>query len=135
MAVYPTKGVIHPSKLFLSLYFTTGSILFMTLTWTVSSMLRIICERVSIEPNRLQNCYRLIYGLINELSHCFGPFLLIMVAFFFVWTINGSFHVIVGFREKGADVDILLNLLVQLVVFPFFVLLLFLPNRIEQEVC
>lgn len=106
----------------------------MILGFVVICILCILRHRDPMELNQVHRTYLLVYDLVNQLNRCFGPILLVLVIFFFIWTINGSFHVIIGFREKGTDVGVMTTLAVQLVVLPYFLSMLYIPNRIKMEV-
>ena len=76
-------------------------------------MLRIIAHRIGEIDNvgdgrgrlslvlQWQRCYRLVYGLVDEINRSFGLILLVMVIFEFIWMVNAFFITALEFKNMG----------------------------------
>lgn len=127
-------SVVHPSKYVFSFYLISGAFLFAKIGWITSYMLRSLRQQGSIDLERSQRCYVHIETLVDEMSRCFGPYLMVIVIMFFSWNINGSFYLVVSFSENGADPKILVACVMQFSLLMVFFFLLCIPNRIKREV-
>lgn len=131
---FHSKNMVHPIKLLLSMYIPAGCFLFMALGWTVSAMLRIVRQQKPIHLNKWQHFYGLIGELMDQINDCFGLFLLSTIFMMFVWNVSGLFSALVAFWENRAGTGILITVLVQLIILPFFFVLLYAPHCIKKEV-
>ncbi len=116
------------------MYIPAGSFLFMAVGWTASAMLRIIRQQKPIHLNKWQHFYGLIGQLTDQMNECFGLFLLSTIVMMFVWNVSGLFSALVSFWENKAGTGILITLLVQLFILPFFFALVYVPHCIKKEV-
>jgi len=111
----------------------------MTLGWTISTVINILGKRthllVSDNNDRWCRCYGLIVKLISLLNVSFGPCLLLVLLFYFIFLVNGSFIALVGFRERGLLDEAALSVaILEITLFAFFLIFLYIPHRIIQEV-
>ena len=91
------------------------------------------CAVKSIERWRI--CYCLIGKLVDQLNRCFGIILLMLIAFYFVWCVGGSFFAFVTVRDKKVeDAGIVLFFIIQLVSLPILITVLSLPHQIKRKV-
>jgi len=113
LVFYPTAGFHLPIKVVFFVYLTTGIIVFVTLGWLLFTMLSILASKIDMALERShsfglgsqmdgwQACYHMICNDVNELNSCFGFCVLVFLIFSFIWTINGTFVVLMEFIVKG----------------------------------
>ena len=116
------------------MYIPAGCFLFMAVGWTASAMLRIIRQQKPIRFNQWAHFYGLIGELMDQINECFGLFLLSAIVMMFVWNVSGLFSAVVALWENKAGTGILITLIVQLFILPFFFVLLYVPHCIKKEV-
>ncbi len=131
---FPSKNVIHPTKLFLAFQIAAASFFFLSLGCTVSSMLKIIRKQNFVDLDKWQRFYGHIGELMDKINDCFGLFLLTNIVMIFVWNVCGLFSALASFWESKAGIGIFITRLIQLVILPFFFALVYVPHCIKKEV-
>lgn len=131
---FPSKNVIHPIKLLLSIHIGTSAFFFSSMGWTVSAMLKIIRQQSFANLDKWQRFYGLIGELMDQINNCFGLFLLSNIVMIFVWNVCGLFSAMVSFWENKAGIGILIPLLIQLFIIPFFLAQAYVSHCIKKEV-
>ena len=131
---FPSKNVIHPTKLLLAFQIAAASFFFLSFGCAVSSMLKIIRQQNFVDLDKWQRFYGHIGELMDKINDGFGLFLLINIVMIFVWNVCGLFSALVSFWENKTGIGILITLLIQLFILPFFLALVYVPHCIKKEV-
>ena len=132
--------LIHPIQCLFVIHIAFGITLYMTLGWTISTVINILGKRTYLlvsdnNDDRWCRCYGLIVKLISLINVSFGPCLLLILLFYFIFLVNGSFIALVGFRERGLLDEAALSVaILEVILFAFFLIFLYIPHRIIQEV-
>lgn len=135
--------IIHPIQFFAVNYLSIGIILFMTTGCMVSTMIHILGRRkvLLMSANseaysiRWCRCSGLLIELVNQINRCFGPLLLAALVYYFILLVNGTFYGVLMFQERGLlDPSAWVPFMVQISIFPIFLLTLYYPHQISQEV-
>lgn len=139
-----------PIKIVFGIYIGNGVFMFILLVWIsllmLQSMSKQICNHRG-HPKKMYNnlvimdtlldqwqcTYHLIGSMVNQISRCFGFGILVCLLFIFGWMINGSFLLLVEFRENGLQVPALFLIVTLLVNFLCFLLMTYVPDKIKQE--
>jgi len=131
---------MHPLQYIFFIYIAIGFNLFFSLGCIISTMINILGKRIHLlisdgDADLWGHCYGLIVQLISSVNKSFGLQLLWVLVFYFIWTVNGMFYILVGFRERGLlDKATLLVIALQIVVFLVLLIFLYIPHRIVSEV-
>lgn len=131
---------MHPIQFIFSSYISFGLVLFITLGWIISNMIRILGKQIIVpfgivDLDHWARCFGLIFQLISQVNRSFGLSLLAQIFFNFVFLCNGTFYAMISFRERGLqDQSAWLLMAILCVVFFFFVSTLYISHRITQEV-
>lgn len=81
-----------------------------------------------------QACYHMICNAVNELNSCFGFCVLVFLIFSFIWTINGTFVVLMEFIVKGPSYGAFVALILLIASLVCFSVVVYVPHQIESEV-
>lgn len=131
---------MEPLQYIFFIYIAIGYNIFFSLGCVISTMINILGKRAHLlvsdgGTDLWGHCYGLIVQLISLVNKSFGLQLLWILVFYFIWTINGMFYILVGFRERGLlDKATLLVIALQIVVFVVLLIFLYIPHRIVSEV-
>lgn len=135
LAVFPATFEDQPNQFGFIVYLLAGTCFFISLSWTVSSMLQVLRQQDHpIDLERWQRCYSLIVDLVDNLNDCFGLFVLVAVVFCFIWSVNAAFFVFVSLRENETKTSVLVVVLYQTTTVPIFLGFLYVPQRIKRQV-
>lgn len=133
-------GFILPMKIAFTCYFFVCGIVFSLLVRIVSVMLNIMTKRVGdrgfthVQIARLQRCYLFVGNLVNAISSAFGFALLVILAFVFIWTVNGSFMAYVELNEPGPKSRIYSEMAMLITTLISYTFTVYAPDKIKQEV-
>jgi len=105
----------------------------MFITGMVSTMIHILRRRsvnlISINHIHGCRCYGLLVELVHQINRSFGPFLLAVLVYYFIFLVNGTFYAFSSFIETGlSDSATWLPFLVEIGIFPIFLFGLYVPS-------
>lgn len=140
ISFFSPRRIMQPLQYIFFVYSAIGFNIFISLGCTISNMINILGKQTHLlvsdcDGDRWGNCYGLIVQLISLVNKSFGPQLLWVLVFYFIWAVNGMFYILVGFRERGLlDKAALLVIALQIFVFLIFLVIVYVPHRIVSEV-
>ena len=134
LTLYSDQRVIHPIYFGFAIYIVASGCFFYTFCWAISTMLKIVRLSCPVDLPRWRSFFYLLCDLVEQTNKCFGPILLSSLLFLFIWTINGSFYIMVNLREHKRDQSILLFLVLEMTTIFLFFLLIYASHRIRKEV-
>ena len=134
LTLYSDQRIIHPIYFGFAIYGAASGSFFYSFCWVISTMLTIVRLSRPVDLPRWRSFFDLMSDLVDQTNKCFGPILLSSFSFLFVWTINGSFYIMVNLRERGGDKSVLLFLVMEITTICIFFLFIYASHRIRREV-
>jgi hypothetical protein len=143
------KKIHYLFPVFCLMFVFSGGALFFSLGWMASNMLDILAQQVYVANHSMakvtaknwfkridlwRHQHHLISQFIDEINHCFGPLLLVLITSGFVEMIVLSYNNMRNFSTSTSFIVMITYFLPFSVQFFFFLALIYIPHRIRESV-
>ena len=134
VSLFSDQEAIHPIHFAGNIFPIASFCVNLTLSWMIFTMLRILRQSKAVDVVRWRRFYDLLCDLINTMNKGFGFLSMVNIIYLFIWFVNASFYVLTNVRDNGPDSITSLFLLLEIVTLVIFILIIYAPHLIKQEV-